>query len=164
MNQKENDRLFGEKAPEIFKFIDSLSSFSWFANVGKHNKMDSNVIRVWHLEDAWASHPLGNNSNLNALREINSIFSKLESKGVLDQSDRERGLNIPYDKVKSLPFCSKPSILKGKAAIWAGLTTLEILVSIKPESPFFFRKMIPWYRDGHWPCAIRDNDNRMIVY
>lgn len=156
--------LFGEKWKELYDFYKSLETFNWFASCGKPSNYDDQVIRVYSFKDAKKLLPSGNNNLIEALTKIRRSYDKANQMGLLEwdawvhaRSDtRKQIVNLELKGVKRLAIM--------KASAWASLTGQEILVSFIPETPYHFRKMLPWYRDGFWPVTIRDSDNKLIVY
>ena len=135
---------FGPNGPSVVLFLRSWAGIRWRSREGTPHPRDEDVTRVHHYTEA-----------------LGPTTSPVWAAALTDSG--YQGSDFTIDRVwtaagqtGALAGGHHPSLLAGGAA--------GELAQMPRRDLHFFLDMMPWVRDGYWPCGWDDERHRLKVF
>jgi len=179
--------MFGPQTQLVIAFLAELENIPWFSRVGEAADRDSDLIRAdIHFLLATASMVSGTDTDQylhwgNCLAAAESKLDRLilEHARMDDEAALRKALRIPaealdhfYSRLTEqfqgyyLDTCSYVyELVDPPMRLISGAALETMLSDLDPELNFF-RNLMPFFKDGFWPCGWQGTfpDGKLILW
>ncbi|MDF1740466.1 MAG: hypothetical protein P1U86_15000 [Verrucomicrobiales bacterium] len=167
--------LFGTTTQEVWDLIKELEAYPWFSRIEQPHPNDSDLVRgdlEWILDGQ--ERPWGGAMGIEQ-GKIDSVI--LGNQRLSDQSALDREYKCPidpsdlledllerYDDYYKETYSYAHELLDLPHAAIRYAVYEKLVSDIAPDLTFF-TKLLPYFRDGYWPCGWQGEypDGKLIV-